>query len=130
MYFCCRTSLKTFSCLLRLQSLFINFNVSVSSTLDSELLCVCVFQFGLFTSLIFEGMKIGLIRGKIRRILNKMQTVLYKRFMSLAATRLSGAPKDNFRKNVCSEDDLRSRIFRTFVVKFLACLPLLGFSDI
>ena len=29
-----------------------------------------------------------------------------------------------------SEDDLRSRIFGTFVVKFLACLPLLGFSNI
>ena len=42
----------------------------------------------------------------------------------------SGAPNDNFRKNICSEDDLRSRIFGTFVVKFLACLPLLGFSDI
>ena len=40
------------------------------------------------------------------------------------------APNDNFRKNICSEDDLRSRIFGTFVVKFLACLPLLGFSDI
>ena len=32
----------------------------------------------------------------------------------------SGAPNDNFRKNICSEDDLRSRIFGTFVVKFLA----------
>ena len=32
--------------------------------------------------------------------------------------------------NICSEDDLRSRIFGTFVVKFLACLPLLGFSNI
>ena len=32
-----------------------------------------------------------------------------------------------FSKNICSEDDLRSRIFGTFVVKFLACLPLLGF---
>ena len=42
----------------------------------------------------------------------------------------SGAPNDNFRKNICSEDDLRSRCFGTFVVKFLACLPLLGFSDI
>ena len=31
----------------------------------------------------------------------------------------------NFRENICSEDDLRSRIFGTFVVKFLACLPLL-----
>ena len=43
---------------------------------------------------------------------------------------LAGAPNDNFRKNICSEDDLSSRIFETFVVKFLACLPLLGFSNI
>ena len=35
----------------------------------------------------------------------------------------SGAPNDNFRKNICSEDDLR-------FVKFSACLPLLGFSNI
>ena len=28
------------------------------------------------------------------------------------------------------EDDLRSRIFGTFVVRFLACLSLLGFSNI
>ena len=41
----------------------------------------------------------------------------------------SGAPIVNFRKNICSEDDLRSRIFGTFVVKFLAYLPLLGFSN-
>ena len=26
-----------------------------------------------------------------------------------------------FLENICSEDDLRSTIFRTFVVKFLAC---------
>ena len=32
-------------------------------------------------------------------------------------------------ENICSEDDLRSRIFGTFVVKFLACLPLLEFSS-
>ena len=42
----------------------------------------------------------------------------------------AGAPNDNFRKNTCSEDYLRSRIFGTFVVKFLACLLLLGFSNI
>ena len=35
-----------------------------------------------------------------------------------------------FSENICSEDDLRSRIFGTFVVKFLAYLPLLGFSNI
>ena len=32
-----------------------------------------------------------------------------------------------FSENICSEYDLKSRIFGTFVVKFLACLPLLGF---
>ena len=48
----------------------------------------------------------------------------------LKKKRDSGAPNDNFRKNICSEDDLRSRIFETFVVKFLACLPLPGFSNI
>ena len=35
-----------------------------------------------------------------------------------------------FSENICSEHDLRSRIFGTYVVKFLACLPLLGFSKI
>ena len=42
----------------------------------------------------------------------------------------TGAPNDNFRKIICSEDDLRSRIFGSFFVKFVACLPLLGFSNI
>ena len=42
--------------------------------------------------------------------------------------KLQGYPTTIF-GNVCSEDDLRSRIFGTFVVKFLACLPLLGFSN-
>ena len=42
----------------------------------------------------------------------------------------SGAPNGNFRENICSEDDLRSRISGVFVVKFLACLPLLGLSNI
>ena len=31
-----------------------------------------------------------------------------------------------FSENISSEDDLRSRIFGTFVVKFLACLRPLG----
>ena len=35
-----------------------------------------------------------------------------------------------FLENICSEDDLRSRIVGTFVVKFLACLPLLGFLNV
>ena len=44
--------------------------------------------------------------------------------------KLSGAPNGNFWENICLEDDLRPRIFGAFVVKFLACLPLLGFSNI
>ena len=44
---------------------------------------------------------------------------------------LQGHPRSIFGKYLfgCSEDDLRSRIFGTFVVKFLACPPLLGFSN-
>ena len=42
----------------------------------------------------------------------------------------SGAPNDNFRKIICSENNLRSRIFGSFSIKFLACLLLLGFSNI
>ena len=59
-------------------------------------------------------------------------TALFLEFFlsSPKAVHISGAPNDNFRKNICSEDDLRSRIFEIFVVKFLACLPLLGFSNI
>ena len=35
----------------------------------------------------------------------------------------TGAPNVSFSENICSEDDLRSRIFGTFVVNFLlACL--------
>ena len=33
-----------------------------------------------------------------------------------------------FSENICSEDDLKSRIFGTLVVKFLACLSLLRTS--
>ena len=49
---------------------------------------------------------------------------------SASAANFTGAPNGNFRENICSEDDLRTRIFGTFVVKFLACLPLLGFLNI
>ena len=54
----------------------------------------------------------------------------FHNFFPLVSPHYPGAPNDNFRKNICSEDDLRSRIFGTFVVKFLACLPLLGFSNL
>ena len=38
--------------------------------------------------------------------------------------------QSQFSENICSENDLRSKIFGKFVAKFLACLPLLGFSNI
>ena len=39
---------------------------------------------------------------------------------------LTRGTQRQFLENICSENDLRSRIFGIFVVKFLACLPLLG----
>ena len=43
-----------------------------------------------------------------------------------AAGEITGTRRQ-FLENICSENDLRSRIFGTFDVKFLACLPLLEF---
>ena len=54
-------------------------------------------------------------------------TCLYLRPSNKARSR---GMQRQFLENICSEDDWRSRIFGTFVVKFLACLPLLGFSNI
>ena len=39
-------------------------------------------------------------------------------------------PQCQFAENICSEDDLRSKMFERFVAKFLAYLPLLAFSNI
>ena len=50
-------------------------------------------------------------------------------FISVADTFDTGTQRQ-FSENICSEDDLSSRIFVTFIVKFLACLSLLGFSNI
>ena len=63
--------------------------------------------------------------------LNSKETALLAAKVSFARgnQKPEWAPDDNFRKNICSEDDLRSRIFGTFVVKFLASMPLLGFSN-
>ena len=63
--------------------------------------------------------KAGTANLKDKRLQNMIQMIL-----------TTGAPNGNFRENICSKDDLRSRIFGEFVVKFLACLPLLGFSNI
>ena len=66
-----------------------------------------------------------------RKFREFLQTAHQRRKSTADKTRskmntISGAPNGNFRENICSEDDLRSRSFGAFVVKFLACLPLLG----
>ena len=62
-----------------------------------------------------------------------LMLILLKQETSKSRLKASNPPRGTqrqFSERVCSEDDLRSRIFGTFVVKFLACLPLLGFSNI
>ena len=48
----------------------------------------------------------------------------------IGAEQLHRGTQRQFSENICSEEDLRPRIFGTFIVNFLACLPLLGFSNI
>ena len=82
---------------------------------------VCLKAYSLTSYVAKTTIAIVIMLNNITRMLN---------LKALATTTVSGAPNDNFRKNICSEDDLGSRIFETFVVKFLACLPLLGFSNV
>ena len=58
----------------------------------------------------------------------RAEGIVFSRYTTNSNVCSTGAPNDNLRKNICSEDDLRSRILGTFVLKLLACLPLLGFS--
>ena len=51
-----------------------------------------------------------------------LQKDLLQAMQHLAAI-VSGAPNENFRKNICSEDDLRSRIFGTLFCCKISCLP-------
>ena len=55
--------------------------------------------------------------------------LLYNALLTTSLPIFRGTQRQ-FSENICSEDDLRSRIFGTFFPKFLACLPLLGFSNI
>ena len=60
---------------------------------------------------------------------SKSKLLCEQRFLFCMAFNVRGTQRQ-FSENICSEDDLRSRIFGTFFVKFLASLPLLGFSNI
>ena len=67
-------------------------------------------------------MKLSFVKQNVlQRRVSKLLLPTAGKIKQTGATCLeTGAPNDNFRKNICSEDDLRSRIFGTFVVKFLA----------
>ena len=75
-----------------------------------------------------------LLSSNIRPILFEFLDLQYIQYnmelryiLILAKTRNRGTQRQ-FLENICSEDDLR--IFGTFVVKFLVCLPLPVFSNI
>ena len=70
---------------------------------------------------ILPGIKSIVLRLDLRRCHVKKQS---------QPMRKSRGTQRQFSENICSEDDLTSRIFGTFVVKFLACLHLLRFSNI
>ena len=63
---------------------------------------------------------LGFLRRNLRINSPELKSIAYK----------SRGTQRQFSENTCSEDDLRSILFGTFAVKFLACLPLLGFSKI
>ena len=67
---------------------------------------------------------------KINRAANENFPLQVLNFMAIENLKIFRGTQRQFSENICSEDDLRSRIFGAFVVKFLACLPLLGFSNI
>ena len=63
-------------------------------------------------------------------LLRMHQTLIFGQDVAKSkdARRVRGTQRQ-FSENICLKDDLRSRVFGTFVVKFLACLPLLGFFE-
>ena len=65
---------------------------------------------------------------KCSRLHNVRNCIIY--VVSLHLLGSNRGTKRQFPENICSKDDWSSRIFGTFVVKFLACLPVLGFSNI
>ena len=71
-----------------------------------------------------------LVPAELNLSVGALKTIRAIKIKTLSMYCLLRGTQRQFLENICSEDDLRSRIFGTFVVKFLACLPLLGFSNI
>ena len=92
-----------------------------------------------FTSCHPPNVKKEFVKGEALRILrkNSSETTFEENNSNLKKKRLTdgGYPKAfrdtqrQFSENICSKDDLRSRIVGTFAVKLLVCLPLQGFSN-
>ena len=72
---------------------------------------------------------IGCFYIYLSRLVIAIHSTLSRRNANLGQELIRGTQRQ-FSENICSEGDLRSRIFGTFFVKFLACLPLLGFSNV
>ena len=62
--------------------------------------------------------------GLVTLILTLVSLIIFHHF-HIHVDYIRGTQRQ-FSENICWEDDLRSRIFGTFFVKFIACLPLLG----
>ena len=79
--------------------------------------------FNFLVTVFLERFEVGTLRSNL-------PSINTNRSRNEVTRRQDRGTQQQFSENICSEDDLRSRIFGTFVVKFLASLPLLGFSNV
>ena len=84
-------------------------------------------EFFLITPILFILSKVNAPKQHFRwsQLRNRKNKKNYPNFSISKVQRNHRGAQRQFSENICSEDDLRSRIFGTFVVKFLACLLLL-----
>ena len=110
--------------------MFVTFEPVDADTVCGDVLCVLFYPWKKFLSGFKIRKSLWLSDKKKCALISRYAISLFHLLPATYCRLWTGAPNDNFRKNICSEDDMRSRIFETFVVKLLACLPLLGFSNI
>ena len=84
-------------------------------------------EFFLITPILFILSKVNAPKQHFRwsQLRNRKNKKNYPNFSISKVQRNHRGTQRQFSENICSEDDLRSRIFGTLVVKFLACLLLL-----
>ena len=64
-----------------------------------------------------------MVQFRHSRLYLRTESVSYRLLQTTAIMDMVRGTQRQFLKNICSEDDLRSRIFGTLVVKFLAASP-------